>query len=348
MKKLLSFALVLCLLSALVPIGVGAYDVVLSPQDLSVDGLLYECEKYNIDGSNYFKLRDLAYLLRETPAAFSVSWDAAANAVIIAPGFPYEPIGGELEISADKSGTAVPSAQTVWFLDAPVTDLSVYNIGGNNFFKLRELGELLGFGVDYDEPTDTAIVLSGADVLTSIEGRAAAFDAIWSWLQDNSTDVIDGGKAVLMRNASWDKGDVGSFWLIGTETEGKPELVLMADYTLADMATVTTRFFLARDSQRSLVAFTQSQPGNPGDSPKAIGSLHVLPSVFDADRSLTFEVLSAPLAEEDDFPLLAQNVTYAVADLLLIFEMFLLDTSALSVAASIQDFGFTRDQLVSE
>jgi hypothetical protein len=32
--------------------------------DLAVDGKTVDCEKYNIDGSNYFKLRDIAYLLK--------------------------------------------------------------------------------------------------------------------------------------------------------------------------------------------------------------------------------------------------------------------------------------------
>ena len=40
------------------------------------------------------------------------------------------------------------------------TDLSVFNLDGNNFFKLRDLGEALGFDVDYDQDTDTAIILS--------------------------------------------------------------------------------------------------------------------------------------------------------------------------------------------
>ena len=40
------------------------------------------------------------------------------------------------------------------------SDLAVYNIGGSNFFKLREMGSALGFDVDYDKGTDTAIVLS--------------------------------------------------------------------------------------------------------------------------------------------------------------------------------------------
>ena len=39
-------------------------------------------------------------------------------------------------------------------------ELTVYNIGGSNFFQLRELGTLLGFEVGYDADTNTATVTS--------------------------------------------------------------------------------------------------------------------------------------------------------------------------------------------
>ena len=182
MKKALSLALVLCLLLALVPVSASAYSVVLSPQNLMVDGRAVQCEKYNIDGSNYFKLRDIASLLMGTPAEFGVGYDPEANSIIVVPGMPYEPVGGELVVGEDKSATAVPSSQSLWFLDAPADGLSVYNIGGNNFFKLRDLGSLLGFTVDYDAATNTAVVLSGADAgpaLTAAEVYAKCAPAVF-------------------------------------------------------------------------------------------------------------------------------------------------------------------------
>ena len=72
MKKLLPTLLALLLFCLALPCA-SAADVTPSPQKLSVDGTDADCDKYNIDGSNYFKLRDLAYLLSKSDSRFSVA-----------------------------------------------------------------------------------------------------------------------------------------------------------------------------------------------------------------------------------------------------------------------------------
>ena len=61
-------------------------------------------------------------------------------------------------------GTTVPNAVGLSPQNLEVDGENVvcekYNIGGSNFFQLRELGTLLGFEVDYDISTDTAIIRS--------------------------------------------------------------------------------------------------------------------------------------------------------------------------------------------
>ena len=159
MKKLLPIILTLLLVCVAVPYA-SAVNVAVSPQNLSVDGVDADCDKYNIDGSNYFKLRDLAQLLSKTNSRFSVAFDAQSNAVTIVSGKEYIPVGGELERGQDQSRTAAVSKQSV-LINGEATDrLSIYNIGGNNYFKLRDLGDALGFTVDYDADSNTAIVSS--------------------------------------------------------------------------------------------------------------------------------------------------------------------------------------------
>ena len=165
MKKTLSILLILLLVLSILPAAAFAEGpaVVLSPQNLRVDGAKIACEKYNIDGSNYFKLRDIALVLSGTGSEFSVNWDGEKKCISIVTGEAYEPNGSELDLSGgDKSDTAAPSTDTILINGEERSDLSAYKLGGNNFYKLRDLGDALGFAVDYDRESNTAIVISKA------------------------------------------------------------------------------------------------------------------------------------------------------------------------------------------
>ena len=134
--------------------------VMLSTQKLAVNGRDIDCEKYNIDGNNFFKLRDLAYVLNGTGSQFEVGFDRPTRTVTITPGAAYTPNGTELGKIVDHSSTAQLSRQTILIDGVKRDDLTVYNIGGNNFFKLRDLGGALGFEADYDAASRTTIVRS--------------------------------------------------------------------------------------------------------------------------------------------------------------------------------------------
>lgn len=177
MKKLLPPLLALFLFCLALPCA-SAADVTPSPQKLSVDGTDVDCDKYNIDGSNYFKLRDLAYLLSKSDSRFSVAFDAESNAVTVVPGGDYVPVGGELERGKDLSKTAVASKQSVLINGEAVEGISVYNIGGNNYFKLRDLGSALGFTVAFDADANTAIVLSKGSKATYQDAFETLLDSV--------------------------------------------------------------------------------------------------------------------------------------------------------------------------
>ncbi|MDR1665040.1 MAG: hypothetical protein LBR83_09000, partial [Clostridiales bacterium] len=109
-------------------------------------------EAYNIEGSNYFKLRDLAYVLNGTAKQFNVGYDGATQAITIATGQPYVPAGGEMTMGDGGAKTAVLTASRI-YLDGVELSPTVYNIGGNNFFKLVDVMEALNIGVTYNETT---------------------------------------------------------------------------------------------------------------------------------------------------------------------------------------------------
>ena len=165
MKRFLSCLLACALLLAMAVPALAVRSQV-STQKLSVNGTQIDCERYNIDGSNYFKLRDLAALLNGTGSQFDVGYDAAKRLVSITTGHAYtDPRDTDLVVGADKSATTAFSTQTVMIDGVPRSDLRAYNIGGNNYFQLRELGAALGFDVDYDAPTRTMLVQSRSSAI---------------------------------------------------------------------------------------------------------------------------------------------------------------------------------------
>lgn len=130
-----------------------------SPQKLKVDGVEKKTEVYNISDYNYFKLRDIAMLLNGTAAQFEVEFDATTKTVFVTTGKAYTPVGGELTTGTDKSANCVLSDWKVE-VNGETKDIVAYMLEGNNFFKLADLGQALGFGVAYDPDTNTMLVTS--------------------------------------------------------------------------------------------------------------------------------------------------------------------------------------------
>ena len=184
--------LVLALTACLAPMA-AATEVSLSTQNLTVDGKAVNCEKYNIDGSNYFKLRDIAYLVNGTSKQFSVNWDEAAKSIAIVTGEAYSPNGTELDLSGgDKSATAAVSSQSILINGTAAENLSVYNIGGNNFFKLRDLADAVGFYVGYDAETFTATIETKDET---------------QWMQTKKTVTQTAGETETITETAWTYND---------------------------------------------------------------------------------------------------------------------------------------------
>ncbi len=121
-----------------------------------IDGEEVAFEAYNIADNNYFKLRDVAMALKDTSKAFNVGWDAEANAIELSSG-AYTPAGGELELGDGTDKICYRSTQRV--IDGEATWLKpAYNINGNNYFKLRDLGAKFGFTVDWDAENNCIMI----------------------------------------------------------------------------------------------------------------------------------------------------------------------------------------------
>jgi|GEM_PF-3610092 len=133
------------------------YSAVPTASTVLVNGQSKGFEAYTIDGYNYFKLRDLACVLSGTEAQFEVGWDGANNAISMTRGEAYTQAGGELAQSGGGVQTAAPTDATV-YVDGEAVAFTAYMIGGYNYFKLRDIGAVIDFGVGWDGVSGTITI----------------------------------------------------------------------------------------------------------------------------------------------------------------------------------------------
>ena len=110
-----------------------------------------------VHGFTYFKLRDLAAALSGTEKQYEVTWDKAAESVLLISGLPYTLTGGELSAGTAGTKTAVLSSSPIYKDGLPVS-LTAYVIGKNNYFKLRDIAELFNFSADWDNDAMCIII----------------------------------------------------------------------------------------------------------------------------------------------------------------------------------------------
>lgn len=129
--------------------------------EVLVDGKVQEFQAYTINQYNYFKLRDIAQVLTGTGKQFEVSWDGTNKAISLSTGVPYTTQGGELTITAGATTEKAMATQSTLYLDGQQLDLEAYEINDYTYFKLRDLGEALDFGVSWDPVTKAIGIHTG-------------------------------------------------------------------------------------------------------------------------------------------------------------------------------------------
>ena len=129
-----------------------------SQHTITLDGVVQNADAYTIGGNNYFKLRDVAAILSGTDKAFDVGFDTAKSELYIYTGRDYKASGSELSGRGTETKRATRNFALTVFLDGKYVFPTAYNIGGNNYFHIRDMAELLDFYISYDAATKTVTI----------------------------------------------------------------------------------------------------------------------------------------------------------------------------------------------
>lgn len=200
MKKILCFLTALVLVISMLTVGaLATVSATPTASKVLVNSQAVSFEAYTINGNNYFKLRDLAKALNGSEKQFEVGWDGPNNAIKITRGIAYTPDGTEL-VPSGRSGiqSATLSTSRV-FINGVQANLTAYLIGGNNYFKLRDVGTAINFGVDWNGTANIIAIDTSIRYTPDVKNLVVHYidvgqaDSIFIELSNGQTMLIDAG-----------------------------------------------------------------------------------------------------------------------------------------------------------
>ena len=118
--------------------------------NVKIDGTDTEFEAYNIDGFNYFKLRDIACALSGSSKQFDTVWNSQNESITLDIGKEYNKAGGELTAGNGKTKDAYTSTAKVYVSGTELA-AEAYNIDGMNYYKLRDVAKAIDFGISWND-----------------------------------------------------------------------------------------------------------------------------------------------------------------------------------------------------
>ena len=145
---------------------------------------------YNIADNNYFKLRDIGTLV-----GFGVEWNSETQTVEISTARTTPSTEGISDTAA--SGAVAKISDQKITVDGVQVNMTAYQIDGNNYVKLRDIGKQVDFGVGYDNATASVRIDTDAPYTEST--TSASGSAITQW---NKT-MAEFNQAMIKCN--WDK-----------------------------------------------------------------------------------------------------------------------------------------------
>lgn len=137
-----------------------SYPILVNGQRVAFDVYALKDEAGN--DTNYFKLRDVAYVLDHTSAQFNVEWDAAVGIAVTTKTAYAARNGSEMATPLHGDQPYVLSKDTIR-IDGAESSMKAIVLtdeakNGYTYFKLRDLGQELGFSVAWDQANQCVLI----------------------------------------------------------------------------------------------------------------------------------------------------------------------------------------------
>ena len=118
---------------------------------------------FEINGQQYFRIRDIAYALIGTRKQFNVAWDADTRTVTITSGLPYSSVTlSEIHESPPDDKTAIKISHK-YLADGKTVHIVTYNIDDESYVRLTDIGNALNFYTLWNESTGKYFVDTDRD-----------------------------------------------------------------------------------------------------------------------------------------------------------------------------------------
>ena len=131
--------------------------------NILLDGSSIQLSGYNINNSNYYKLRDIAYLLNGSEKQFDMIYDIEKKAIIMQLGESY--LGGESNNEASLLGHInIEEKEMPLYIQDKQYQLLGYMINDNTYVKIRDVAALLEMEIGWSNETKELSIVTKSEV----------------------------------------------------------------------------------------------------------------------------------------------------------------------------------------
>lgn len=165
MKKKISLLLAILMLVTLISTAFAeskTVDAVKNTKKITLDGEEVMVGAYDVEGYNYLKLRDVAAILNGKKCQFDVGYDKPTKLITVELAKGYEKVEGDLAEIKDEKAKAIIRVIKI-LVNGEEKEVKTALINENNYMQLRDLGALVGLGVNYDKVNKVIILKSDAE-----------------------------------------------------------------------------------------------------------------------------------------------------------------------------------------